>query len=422
MRIFKFGGASVKDAEGVKNVANIIRQHTDKPLLVVVSAMGKTTNLLEALLKAHTEESMEKYTVFKQLKQLHYQTAVQLFENEETVHNILDEWFTNLYKLIEEPTVENYDFEYDRMVSFGELISTTIVSHYMQHIGIANQWIDARQMIRTDNTYREAIVDWEKTQRKIKRQLGSHYEKHPTTPILTQGFIGGTTEGLTTTLGREGSDFSAAIFGYSLNAKDVTIWKDVDGLLNADPKQFADTIKLDKIPYGEAIELSYYGASIIHPKTLKPLQNKKIPLKVKSFIVPNAEGSIIGDFAVKQMPPCFICKKNQMLISIMPKDFSFIAEENLSTIFGLFAHFGIKINLMQNSALSFSVCVDEKNNIEDLIEELQTEFYIKYNENMELITIRHYDKKSIDLVLQNRTAVLEQKNRTTVQYVLKKQS
>ncbi len=420
MKIFKFGGASVKDAQGVKNIVNIIKQYTDQPLLVVVSAMGKTTNLLETLLHAHTKNSNEQYSIFEQLKNYHYSIVNQLFENKSQIHSILEEWFANLQDLIEEPNVENYDFEYDRIVSYGELLSTTIVSHYMQYIGIDNQWIDARQLIRTDNTYREAQVDWDKTQRKIKRQLGTHYEAKNTTPIVTQGFIAGTAEGLTTTLGREGSDFSAAIFGYALNANEVVIWKDVDGLLNADPKQFSNTIKLDKIPYSEAIELSYYGASIIHPKTLKPLQNKKIPLKVKSFISPETEGSVIGDFSIKQMTPCFIGKKNQMLISIMPKDFSFIAEENLSTIFGLFAHFGIKINLMQNSALSFSVCVDEKHNINDLIEELQTEFFVKYNKDMELITIRHYDDKSINLVLQNRKPIVEQKNRTTVQYVLKK--
>ena len=239
--------------------------------------------------------------------------------------------------------------------------------------------------------------------------------------VVTQGFIGGTSEGLTTTLGREGSDFSAAIFAFSLNAEDVTIWKDVEGLLNADPKQFPDTVKLDRISYQEAIELAYYGASIIHPKTLKPLQNKNIPLHVKSFLHPAAEGSIIGNFAKNTRVPCYICKQSQVLISIMPKDFSFIAEENLSTIFALVAHFGIKINLMQNSAISFSICVDNRYNMQDLIEELQTEFFVKYNTGMELYTIRHYDKNSIAEITRKGEVLLEQKNRSTVQYVIRKE-
>jgi aspartate kinase len=281
------------------------------------------------------------------------------------------------------------------------------------------EWIDARNIIKTDNTYREGRVDWDRTNLKIKKIIEPYYTENENKIVITQGFISGTGEGFSTTLGREGSDFSAAIFGSSLNAESVTIWKDVDGLLNADPQLFDDTVKLDKIPYEEAIELAYYGASIIHPKTLQPLQNKKIPLYVKSFIHQNNEGSIIHNFDTKQQIPCYIVKKNQVLISISPKDLSFIATENLSAILGLFAFFGVKINLMQNSAVSFSLCVDNKPNINNLIEELQAKFHVKYNADVELFTIRNYNKNSIERITNKKIIILEQKNRTTVQYVVK---
>lgn len=255
--------------------------------------------------------------------------------------------------------------------------------------------------------------------KKVQKTINRHWQNNPDSILLTQGFIGGTPEGIATTLGREGSDFSAAIFAFTLNAESVTIWKDVEGLLNADPKVFSNTVKLDKIPYYEAIELAYYGASVIHPKTLKPLQNKNMPLYVKSFLQPHEAGSIIHNFGIQKMIPCFIKKTNQILLSISPKDFSFIAEENLSTIFAILAHFGFKINLMQNSAISFSVCVDYRENLSQLIEELQTEFYVKYNEKVELLTIRHYTNTSLSKIIDKRKIFLEQRNRTTLQVVLK---
>jgi len=278
-------------------------------------------------------------------------------------------------------------------------------------------WIDARKLIITDNNYREANINWEKTEKKIQKTITHHFKTNRL--IITQGFIGGTLEGISTTLGREGSDFSAAIFAHAMDAESVSIWKDVEGLLNADPKKFSHTVKLDKIPYREAIELAYYGANVIHPKTLKPLQNKKIPLFVKSFMQPEEEGSIIHDFKNQKNIPCFIKKTRQILLSISPKDFSFIAEENLSTIFAIFAFFGFKINLMQNSAISFSVCVDYRNNLAQLIEELQTEFFVKYNENVELLTVRHYTEDSLNGLTDNKKIILEQRNRTTLQVVLK---
>ena len=419
MKIFKFGGASVKDAQGVKNVAEIVRSQMTDSLLVVVSALDKTTNRLEELAEAFFEQKTEKETIFQNIKNEHLSLANSLFDGNAVICNDIENLFATLHTYIQEDASENYDFEYDQIVSYGELASTKIVAHYLNTLGISAYWTDARTLIRTDNTYREGKVDWEKTQRKIKRNIEPIYKEDKNKIVVTQGFIGGTSEGLTTTLGREGSDFSAAILGFSLEAESVTIWKDVEGLLNADPRLFSDTIKLNKISYREAIELAYYGASIIHPKTLKPLQNKQIPLYVKSFIHPQEEGSVIGDFAIKRLVPCYICKKNQVLISLSPKDFSFIAEENLSTIFGLFAFFGVKINLTQNSALSFSLCVDYKSNIHHLIEELQTEFFVKYNFDMTLFTIRHYTQQSIQKITQNKTVVLEQKNRSTVQYVIK---
>jgi aspartate kinase len=419
MKVFKFGGASIKDAQGVKNVASIIQSQMGTPLLIVVSAMGKTTNKLEELVDAFFYQKAEKETLFQNVKNEHLSLVNDLFDGNPAISADIENLFETLYAYIQEDASENYDFEYDQIVSYGELTSTKIVAHYLNTLGLAAHWIDVRTLIRTDNTYREGVVNWEKTQRKIKKHIEPIYTSDSTQLVVTQGFIGGTSEGLTTTLGREGSDFSAAILGFSLEAESVTIWKDVEGLLNADPRLFPDTIKLNKISYREAIELAYYGASIIHPKTLKPLQNKKIPLYVKSFIQPQEEGSVIGDFSIKRLVPCYICKKNQVLISLSPKDFSFIAEENLSTIFGLFAFFGVKINLTQNSALSFSLCVDYNANIHHLIEELQTEFFVKYNFDMTLFTIRHYTQQSIQKVIQNKTVVLEQKNRSTVQYVIK---
>ena len=421
MKIFKFGGASIKDAAGMKNVATIIQNQMDaEGLLVVVSALGKTTNALEKLLDAYYHNQNEKETVFASIKKEHLAILNELFDpKQDTVFNEINALFNTLSKQISGEFSENYDFEYDQIVSFGELLSSKMLYFYLQQLNIPVVWVDARTVIRTDNTYREGTIDWEKTLRKTKKIIEPHYTGKEKKIVITQGFIGGTTEGFTTTLGREGSDFSAAVFAFSLHAESVTIWKDVDGLLNADPKIFADTVKLDKIPYREAIELAYYGASIIHPKTLQPLQNKKIPLYVKSFIHAENDGSIIHDFGRKQLIPCYIVKQNQVLISISPKDFSFIAEENLSTIFGLFAFFGVKINLMQNSAISFSICVDNKLNMNELIEELQTEFYVKYNSGVELYTIRYYDKNSIEKITKDKTVILEQKNRTMVQYVVR---
>ncbi len=420
MKIFKFGGVSTQNASAIQHICEIVRSYRNEQMILVISALGKTTNQLEKLTDAFYNNKENKIKLYQQVINKHEAIMSKLFDNsDKAVYNDLRKQFQALENYLEKESSENYDFEYDQIVSFGELFSSKIISHYLQKIQQANVWLDARKMIITDSNYREGNVDWQKTERRIQKTVNKHFENQHTKLLVTQGFISGTLEGITTTLGREGSDFTAAILAFSLNAKNVTIWKDVDGLLNADPKQFENTIKLDNIPYGEAIELAYYGASVIHPKTLKPLQNKSIPLCVKSFIKHNEKGSTIHHFKKQKMIPCFIKKTNQVLLSISPKDFSFIAEENLSTIFAIFAFFGFKINLMQNSAISFSVCVDYRQNLKQLIEELQTEFYVKYNKNTELLTIRHYDRNSLSKLIENKKIILEQRNRTTLQVVLK---
>jgi aspartate kinase len=319
---------------------------------------------------------------------------------------------------IEDESAHSYNHHYDQIVSMGEIISSRIVAAYFNEVKSDCLWLDARGIIQTDNTYREGKVDFELTQQLAEKELVPLLKQHKL--ILTQGFIGGTSENFTTTLGREGSDYTAAILAYSTNAESVTIWKDVPGVLNADPKWFSDTKKIDSLTYQDAIELAYYGATVIHPKTIKPLQNKNIPLYVKSFIDSSAQGTIIKD-SNKHLPiPSFIFKINQMLITISPRDFSFIAEDNLSKIFGLFHQHQVKINVMQLSAISFSVCVDmDDKKIQPLIQTLQNDYKVLYNDALELVTIRYYDQSTIDRVSINKEILMEQKSRYTVQLVVR---
>lgn len=421
-KIYKFGGASVKDADGIRNLQHILSLHNgEEKLVVVISAMGKTTNLMEQILDAWYYNKEELSQLCQTLKINHYQVAYDLGGNSAEIIAQLNRFFDKLMQILSEGHSDNYDFDYDRIVSFGEYLSTTIISVFLNQMGVHNHWVDACKIIRTDNTYREGRVNWEVTSQEVKKQVETIEQTDNSKPIIiTQGFIAGTSEKLRTTLGREGSDYTAAIIAYSLDAKDVTIWKDVPGLLNADPKLFPDAVKLDAIPYREAIELSYYGASVIHPKTLKPLRDKQIPLYVKSFFQPEEPGSIIKMMKEQTKIPSFIVKKDQILLTIFPKDFSFIAEENLTEIFQSFTECRIKINLMQSSALSFSVCIDNKpQRFQSLKSLLSKSYNIKYNDKVELITIRHYNKESIKKVLQNRTPILEQKSRTTLQLIIK---
>jgi len=420
MKVFKFGGASVKDANGVRNLQNILSLYPDENIVVVISAIGKTTNLLENILDAYYDQPNRMADMVNTLKENHYQIANELTTQTDRIITKLNSVFEQLENSLAEEHSENYDFDYDQIVSQGEILSTKLVSTYLNFIGIKNHWLDARQLIRTDNTYREGKVIWDTTIPMIQHQVSEVFNKNKEHIIITQGFIGGTAERLTTTLGREGSDYSAAILAFALDAESVTIWKDVPGLLNADPKLFPDAVKLDQIPYEEAIELAYYGATIIHPKTLKPLQNKKIPLYVKPFFTPLENGSIIDDNELKNPTPSYIFKNNQLLITLFPKDFSFISVENLSEIFSILSLNRIKINLMQNSALSFSFCMDNKTHqVEHVIRQLSENYKVKYNDAVQLITIRHYSAESLNKVLKNREILVEQKNRTTIQLIIK---
>ena len=420
MKVFKFGGASVNSADAVRNMAQIVQKHLEStPLVVVVSAMGKTTNLLEKLVPGSSDITSTK-ELRQQLEEYHREIASSLMpENKEVQHKI-DTLLSNLDHLCTSlPTdVEHHNYCYDQVVCHGELLSTTIIAEYLNTLGINTLWTDARQLIKTDNHYREGRVDWNATEKEIKNLEPSI--KNSYSIVLTQGFIGGTTDGQTTTLGREGSDYSAAILAHCLDAESVTIWKDVPGFLNADPKFFIDTVKISQIPYNEAIELAYYGASVIHPKTVKPIQNKGIPLYIRSFITPEAEGSSVGDYS-KLVPetPLYIFRNNQILLSILPRDYSFIAEDNLQVIFGILNELGIRVNLMQNSALSFSICVDNNpQRIKILIERLKSMFRVRYNENLQLITIRYYTQAVIDSIVNDRPILLEQRSRSTEQLIV----
>lgn len=419
LKVFKFGGASVKDAAAVKNAASIVKQFSGNNLLIVVSAMGKTTNNLERLVNAYFYDRNSLQRIFDEIKDFHFTILSNLFEkNTHEVYAQLENDFVELLWAIEDEPSFAYNHHYDQIVSMGEIFSSRIVAAYFKEAGNNCLWLDARGIIQTDNTYREGKVDFDLTQQLAERNLLPLLKQHKV--ILTQGFIGGTSENFTTTLGREGSDYTAAILAYSTNAESVTIWKDVPGVLNADPKWFSNTQKINELTYQDAIELAYYGATVIHPKTIKPLQNKNIPLFVKSFVEPAAEGTIIKD-SNKHLPiPSFIFKVQQMLITISPRDFSFIAEDNLSKIFALFHQHQVKINVMQLSAISFSVCVDMDDvKIKPLISALQNEYKVLYNYELELVTIRYYDQSTIDRVCVNKEVLLEQKSRYTVQLVVR---
>lgn len=419
MKVFKFGGASVNSADAVRNMAQIVQKHLEaEPLVVVVSAMGKTTNLLEKLVPGSSDCSTL-HELRQQLEDYHRNIASELMSGDDKIQKEIAALLSQLDTISAQlkPAADSYNYNYDQVVSFGELLSTTIIAHYLNHIGINTRWEDARHYIITDAHYREGHVDWPATQK------ASHSLRQPNNQvqvILTQGFIGGTSQHLTTTLGREGSDYSAAILAYCLDAESVTIWKDVPGFLNADPKFFADTVKISQIPYNEAIELAYYGASVIHPKTVKPIQNKNIPLYIRSFITPDDEGSSIGDYkTLVPETPLYIFKNNQILLSILPRDYSFIAEDNLQVIFGLLNEVGIRVNLMQNSALSFSICVDNNpQRIGILIERLKSLFRVRYNDNLQLVTIRYYTQEVIDSIVAGRPILLEQRSRSTEQLIV----
>lgn len=415
MHVYKFGGASVKDANAIENVASIVKTYS--PTVVVVSAMGKTTNALEAVVNAGFYKEGDAKALLQKVKLFHDEIMLQLFAPEDEVFTTVNNFWVEIEWALEEEA-RSYAFLYDQIVSIGELVATTIIAAFLNRQGTKTKWIDARSFIQTDNNYRQAQILWPQTIAQVQHNLLSVAQQQ--TVVLTQGFIGGTSENYTTTLGREGSDYTAAIIAYCIDAQAVTIWKDVPGVLNADPKFFTDAQKLEQLSYHDAIELTYYGATVIHPKTIKPLENKGIPLYVKSFVKPESNGTIIGkDLQTKPFIPSYIFKNNQVLISIGSKDFSFIAEAGLSHLFGLFAQAGVKINLMQNSAISFSVCVDDDVFVlPQLIETIKKDYRVRFNNGLVLYTIRHYNQFTIDKLLQKGTTIVEQRSRNTAQFVL----
>lgn len=430
IRVFKFGGASLNSAAGITNVAAILKKQSGSPLLLVVSALGKTTNSLEKVLNHYMDnDPVAMIEAFREVHDFHFHILEQLFADKtHFVFKEVESLFNQLRGYLRKghlyaKTRPGYDFEYDQIVSYGELISAAIVNQFLIDSNLNCRLFDARELIFTDRIYRDARVDWLKTGVAVRKKILPFFrKKHLKSPVaITQGFIAADSEKNTTTLGREGSDFSAAIFAYCLKTSEMTIWKDVPGVLNADPKWFKNPKKLSSLSYREAIELAYYGASIIHPKTIKPLENANITLHVKNFLDPGRPGTTIKHFdAWKIACPIYIRKPQQMLISLSPRDFSFIVEENLSQIFKIMARHQVKANLMQNSAISFSVCVDhDPKKLPGLLETLHETYEIRYNEGVELFTIRHYTAPAIKLITANREILMEQKSRNTMQIVVR---
>jgi aspartate kinase len=416
MQILKFGGASVKDADGVRNMEKVLNVVGIKKTLIVISAMGKTTNAIEKVIDHYFNSKHKLQSSIQDVKKYHNAILLDLFENEShEIFKVVSDLFQELSDFFRRNKSPDYSFVYDQTIGFGELVSTTIVSYYLNYKGIKNIWLDVRELIKTDNYYRDAKVQWETTQSKISSALDSN------TLYITQGFLGSDTNNFTTTLGREGSDYTAAIFAYCLNAKSVTIWKDVPGVLNADPRYFENATLLHSLSYEEAIELSYYGASVIHPKTLQPLQRKEIPLFVKSFLNPKNNGTKVGK-ALELTPkvPCYILRNNQILISVSSLDFSYIVEENISHIFKLLHLHKMKVRSIQNSAISFSVCVENKyDHLEPLVLQLKAKYDVKVELDVKLYTIRHYNIKAIDEIKKNKTVLMKQITPETVQIITK---
>ncbi len=418
MRVFKFGGASVKDAASIRNVAHILSLFQGEQLLIVISAMGKTTNALENLAKAYFKGSSESDSIIKEIKHFHHEIIKDLLKDKPTkVYDEIDNLFIDLESIIGRKNDKDFDFIYDQIVSFGEIISTKIVSLFLNENGFNNRWIDSRNFIATDNTYREGKINWDETVNAISKRLKPIVEQQI---VVTQGFIGRSTENATTTLGREGSDYSAAIFCFGLDAESVTIWKDVAGVMNADPKRVPDAKKIDRLTYNEAIELAYYGATVIHPKTIQPLKSKNIPLYVKSFLNPEAEGTVVSNFETENTDTTFfIFKGNQQVLHIGSKDLTFIVENNLKNIFSQIADARVKVNLMQNSAISFDLCVTyEEEKVHVLEENLKDSYHFSQSGPLELVTIRNYNDEAIKKITTGKRIVLEQKSTNTIQFAI----
>ncbi|WP_421808144.1 aspartate kinase [Flagellimonas sp.] len=416
MRVFKFGGASVKDADAVRNVVNVLKEVGYQDTLVVISAMGKMTNAMEKVVESYFNDKANVQSSLQEVVEYHHKIITDLFQNQNhPVYNRVKILFDEVRGFLAWNKSPKYGFVYDQVVCYGELLSSTIVSAYLNEVGISNQWLDVRTLIKTDTTNRDAQVLWDRTQAEVLSRADVSKLN------ITQGFLGSDDNNFTTTLGREGSDYSAAILAYCLNAESVTIWKDVPGVLNADPRNFENAQLLDKISYREAIELAFYGASVIHPKTLQPLQRKEIPLHVKSFVNPKDKGTTVGKGnGIEPKVPCFIVKKNQVLLKLSSLDFSFIVEDNISEIFKLFHDHRLKVDLIQNSAISFSVCLDNKfRGLPLLLEELKRKFKVVCHEDVSLYTIRHFNDDSVKSLQNGKSVLVEQRGKETVQLVVK---
>ena len=415
MRVYKFGGASVKDAEGIRNITGIVNK-ASQPLVVVVSAMGKMTNALEELSHYYFDKNGQMLRVIFEKIRTYHRSVIKDLLGDENSSEGFNEMALRLEEKLKAAPSMHFDFEYDQIVSFGELMATKIIADYWQKCGMTNSWVDIRKLLKTDDLYRDANVNWELTSELMRMtfaESGAGLQ-------LTQGFLGATINNLTTTLGREGSDYTAAIIAYAMDAEDVTIWKDVPGVLNADPRWYPDAVMINELSYNEAIELSYYGAQVIHPKTLKPLQNKNIPLYVKSFEKPLEKGTVICKReGISEQVPVYILKRQQMFLTVSPKDFSFIMEDKLIEIISIFSHYRIKMNLMQNSALNFSACFDDNGMTSNLLDSLKENFVVRYNQGVSLLTIRQYTPEAIEKMTQGRELIDSQITRKVARFVLK---
>jgi len=421
MKVFKFGGASVNSVERIRNLGEIIKTFQGGKLLVVISAMGKTTNALEKVVQAfHHEKKEEALALFEQVKNQPLSFAKYLLvTNYLACESQLKNFFTEAEWLLHDKPVRSYDYYYDQVVCIGELLSTCLVSHYLTEIGTKNEWIDVRDIIRTDDNFRDANIDWEFSLAKVKERIIPAMAQ--TDIVLTQGFIGATDENESTTLGREGSDYTAAVFANMLDAESQTIWKDVESVMNADPKQFPDATAIHQLNYREVIEMAYYGAQVIHPKTIKPLQNKNIPLLVKCFLDPSLPGTMINNQKLKDLPPIFVLKERQVMLQMNTHDFSFVGEQHIGKVYELFRKLKIKPNLTQNAAISF-LCImdDHEEKIQELALQASEIFDVQLMRDLSLITIRHYNEDSINKVIKDVSVVLRQQTKETIQIITSK--
>lgn len=414
MKVYKFGGASIKDAESIKNVAHILQQEGTENCLLVISAMGKMTNAFEKIVNAYFADKEKLSQSIKFVTDFHTNILTDLFPDNDEIHQEVIVLIGEMVRFLAQNKSKDYDYLYDQTVCFGELLSTMIVRSYFTKVGIQNSWKDVRKLIKTDSTFRDATVHWEETKHIINKEIDT------SKLTIVQGFLGGDSKGNTTTLGREGSDYTAGIFAYCLGAKDVTIWKDVQGVLNADPRVFKETQLLEQISYEETIEMAFYGASVIHPKTIQPLQSKEIILYVRSFKDVSLQGTKVSrGVAIQPLVPCYIVKKNQVLISISTIDFSFMVEDNISHIFNLLHQYQLRVNLIQNSAISFSVCVDNKfNHFDDFYNALKSSFKVSFFKDVDLYTVRHFTNDSLQEIYNKGELLLTQINKETAQVVV----